>query len=126
MTKVDLGRPPTDLGPSGLALWTAITAEFDLESHEYVELREAARCCDSCDRLTAEAEKLGMTSTDKLGRLVASPLLSERRQQQALLLRCLAALRIPASEGASGQRRGPRGAYRARTLELVRSERDAA
>jgi hypothetical protein len=106
-----VSRPPAGLKTSGKALWASVTADFTLDEHDSLVLKEACRCADRLDALTAEAEKHGLTSTNKLGTLIASPLLGEARQQQIVLTRLIASLRLPVGEESSGQRRSVRGAY---------------
>ncbi len=107
-------RAPAGLTASGAALWRAVTADFDLDQHDLLVLKEACRCADRLDALTAEATKHGLTSVNKRGDLIASPLLAEARQQQIVFTRLIASLRMPVGEVSSGQHRGPRGAYKPR------------
>ncbi len=113
--------PPRDLGPDGLRLWQAITAEYDLEEHELLLLVQAARVADVC------ADLHGITSQDGLlvdGRI--HPAAVELRQQRILLARMIVALRVPlgedgeaAPDGTRTQYRGLRGAYQPRGLRAV-------
>jgi hypothetical protein len=113
--------PPRDLGPDGLRLWQAITAEYDLAEHELVLLRQAARVADVC------ADLHGITSQEGLlvdGRI--HPAAVELRQQRVLLARMIVALRVPLDEdgdvkpgGTRTQYRGTRGVYAPRGLRAV-------
>jgi hypothetical protein len=109
---------PEWLGSSGARLWDVVTVEYTLEDHESVLLEQVCRAADVCDRLAAVVVAADALTTPE-GRVM--PELVELRQQQLLLARLLAALRVPlgeetADEGTSPtprlQRRvGVRGGY---------------
>jgi hypothetical protein len=114
---------PRGLGPSGRALWRSVLELYDIDVHDRIVLIEACRCADRCDQLAVEAGKHGLTSVNKRGDLIASPLLAEARQQEIVLTRLIASLRLPVGQDAAGQHRGPRGAYQPRRgLRLVDGE----
>ena len=106
---------PENLGPRGLALWDSIADRFDLERHEAELLHEAARVADRLDLLDAAVRRDGVTISGPQG-LRAHPALTEARQQELILTRLVASLRVPDEEtGERPQRRGAgRGAYAAR------------
>jgi hypothetical protein len=108
-------RPtPTDLGPRGLALWGSIADEFDLPQHEAELLHEAARVADRLDALDSVVRADGVTVATPQG-VKAHPALSEARQQEIVLTRLVASLRIPDEDDKRPQRRGAgRGSYSAR------------
>jgi hypothetical protein len=112
-------RAPNGLKASGKALWAAVVGPYELEMHEELLLKEACRVADRLDRLHAEADAAPVTVINSKGDRTAHPALTEARQQEIVLARLLAALRLPQgdeSEASGGlgrpQRRGaPRGVY---------------
>lgn len=104
--------PPDGLAESGQALWRAVLADFDLDTHEQAMLRQACRLADVCDTLQGTLEAEGIMSTSSQGSRV-HPAAVELRQQSLALARMLTALRIPAGEddGRSQRRPGVRGVY---------------
>jgi len=98
------------LGPGGRALYDETIEGFDLEPHELVILLEAARTKDRLDDLNRELAS-GVTRRTQSGKQT-KPASPEARQLALNLARLVAALRLPASQGASRpQRRGTRGVY---------------
>ena len=88
---------PDGLGAGGRSLWTAITDEHELTSPQLVQLEEACRAKDRCDRL---AVLLNEEHDHKLQ--------SDANNTANLLKQLLAALRLPDPE--TGRRPGYRGA----------------
>ncbi len=110
-------NPPRGTGKAGAALWRAVLTEYELEQHELLLLREAARTVDVLDDLAARVAKDGAVVGSSQGDR-AHPALVEARQQRITLARLLAALRLPAGEESEQgsdrrpQRRvGVRGVY---------------
>ncbi len=110
-------RPPRGTGRAGAALWRAVLAEYELEEHELLLLREAVRTVDVLDDLALLVARDGAVVGSSQGDR-AHPALVEARQQRIALARLLAALRLPAGEESEGgrdrrpQRRvGVRGVY---------------
>ncbi len=110
-------NPPAGAGKAGTALRRAVLAEYELEEHELLLLREAVRTVDVLDDLTAQVTADGTVVESPQG-TKAHPALVESRQQRIALARLLAALRLPAGEEseAGGDRRpqrrmGVRGVY---------------
>jgi hypothetical protein len=108
-------QPPKGAGAAGAKLWREVLAEYELEQHELLLLREAVRTIDALDaleaRVSADGPLLGSSQGDR-----AHPALVEARQQRIALARLLAALRLPAGEEEAGDRRpqrrmGVRGVY---------------
>jgi hypothetical protein len=109
--------PPKGIGPAGRELWTDIVGRFELESHELLLLKEAARCADDLDDLAATVAAEGRTTAD--GKI--HPALTEARQLRIVLPRLIGSLRIPAADDVGApspieqrrpQRRGAaRGVY---------------
>jgi hypothetical protein len=106
-------RAPMGLATAGKALWRAVCGQYELEQHEYLLLREAARCADRLDRLAEEALASAVTVTNFRGDQVVAPAMVEARQQSITLSRLLASLRLPSGEeDERPQRRGAsRGSY---------------
>ena len=108
-----LQRPPSDLTRAGRGrrLWRAVCSELELNEHEVALLHEAARCLDILDQLDALTRRSGVLLPD----LRLAPWVIEIRQQQLVLTRLLASLRLPddlSLPGVRPQRRGgARGAY---------------
>ncbi|MBA3488262.1 MAG: hypothetical protein H0T78_01745 [Longispora sp.] len=103
--KIDTGG----LGRSGAKLTRKVLEEFDLDEHELVILREAARTVDTLDALALVIAKEGPMSEDRV-----HPAVVESRQLRLTLARLFASLRLPSGDGedARPQRRGAaRGTY---------------
>ena len=104
--------PPAGLQTAGVALWRAVTIEYEIDQHELLLLREACRCADRLDRLAVEAAAGSVTVTNVKGDLTAHPALVEARQQSLTLARLLASLRLPSGEETGERRPQRRGAAR--------------
>ncbi len=108
--------PPRGTGKAGAALWRAVLAEYELEEHETLLLREAVRTVDALDELAARVAQDGVVVPSPQGDR-AHPALVEARQQRITLARILAALRLPAGEESEEadrrpqRRTGVRGVY---------------
>jgi hypothetical protein len=113
-------KPPEGAQAAGRRLWRAVLNDYDLEEHELVLLRQAVRAVDACESLQALVDSEGVVVSSPQG-TKAHPALVELRQQQLILARLLAALRVPLGEegqepktspGRRLQRRtGVRGVY---------------
>lgn len=91
---------PSSLLAGGAALWSAITEAHELEPAQLVQLEEACRAKDRCDRLDAAL-------ADNLD----PALLKDANATANLLKQLIAALRLPDPQtGKKPQYRGPRGA----------------
>lgn len=93
---------PETLAEGGRSLWAAITDEHDLDAAQLVQLEEACRAKDRCDRLDVA-----------LAGTLDGALLKDANATANLLKQLLAALRLP--DPATGKRpqfRGPRGAQK--------------
>lgn len=108
---------PQGLADAGRALWDEITANFELEQHEVLLLREACRLADRLDEL-AEITAVEGAVLHHGDKPVVHPAAVEQRQVALALTRVVASLRLPAGEeDGRPQRRGAaRGAYGIRGL----------
>lgn len=110
----DSRHTPADLGVAGRSLWQEVAGTFDLEIHESALLLEACRVKDRLDALDAVVRAAGVTIDSPQG-IKAHPAIVEARQQQLVLSRLIASLRLPDENDSRPQRRGGgRGAYLAR------------
>jgi hypothetical protein len=111
----DLERPtpPADLAERGRRLWIDTLAAYELAPHELLTLHEAARTADRLERLAVEGRDAPLTSVDRKGDPIASPLLVEARMQQIVFARLVASLRLPDDGGVTRPQRrgGARGTY---------------
>lgn len=115
----DTPTPPTDLGVSGLALWLELASAYDFDAHDSIVVTEACRVKDRLDALDLAVRADGVTLASPQG-VKAHPALTEARQQQIVLTRLVASLRLPDEEGDRAQRRGrPRGAYSGRARAMA-------
>ncbi len=109
-------NPPRGTGEAGAALWRAATAEFELDQHELLLLRECVRTADLLDELEERIKADGAVIESPHG-TKAHPAAVEIRQQRVVLARLLAALRLPVGEESEGtdrrpqRRMGVRGPY---------------
>jgi hypothetical protein len=109
-------KPPAGTKAGGMALWSAVLADYELEEHELVLLREVVRTVDLLDDLAELVAKDGAVLTGSDGSPRVHPAVVESRQGRIALARLQAALRLPAgeesdqAEGRRPQRRvGARG-----------------
>lgn len=106
-------QPPRGLRKSGRALWRAVLADFELDTHEAAILTQACRLTDLCDQLQGTLDTEGLMSQTSQGARI-HPAAVELRQQSIALARLMSALRIPAGEEEDGRtqpRAGVRGVY---------------
>lgn len=97
------------LSVGGRGLWESVTGSHDLDVSQLVQLEEACRAKDRCDRF-AEMLKDGLDSK----------LLAEANATANVLKQLIAALRLPDPRtGKRPQRRGARGVYRPRASKAV-------
>lgn len=113
-------QPPTGLGPGGRALWRAIAKDHTLDGMQRVQLTEACRAKDRCDRL----DKILSGDVDTWARLVhdtrtedyelrIDAALTQANTTANTMKQLLAALRLPDLQtGTRPQQRGPRGAQK--------------
>lgn len=113
---------PPGLGPGGRALWKAIAAEHDLDGMQKVQLTEACRMKDRCDKLDAALRGDGHTwmqlvvdinSDGSIYELRITNALSKANETANSMKQLLAAMRLPdVATGKRPQQRGPRGAQK--------------
>jgi hypothetical protein len=111
-------RAPKELRRSGREVWNAVVQHLDLDRHEVQLLLEACRTADRLDALAADIAERGTVLPD--GGL--HPALKETREQQIVLTRLVASLRLPEDLKQPNlrrpQRRGSaRGVYSLRAVE---------
>lgn len=95
-------KSPTGLGPGGRSLWKAVTDDHELDATQVVQLEEACRAKDRCDRL---AMLLNEEHDSKLQ--------ADANATANLMKQLIAALRLPDEQsGKRPQYRGPRGAVK--------------
>lgn len=93
---------PQGLGPGGRKLWAAVDDEHDLDETQLVQLEEACRAKDRCDRLAV-----------LLNEEHDSKLQADANTTANLMKQLIAALRLPdPNTGKRPQFRGPRGAVK--------------
>ena len=103
---------PSGLKTAGKKLWDSVIADFDLEEHEKITLKEACRTADRLDELDKEMESEPLTVVNSKGDETANPRIVEQRQQAMVFTRLIASLRLPDEAGAVPQHRGAsRGSY---------------
>ena len=113
---------PDGIRHGGAALWTSITKDYALESHELALLTQAVRTKDRLDVLHETIERDGTIISTREGEPKPNPALVEERQQSIVLTRLIASLRVPlGAEGdhqqnARTQRRSTRGVYGVRGI----------
>jgi hypothetical protein len=78
-------------------LWQSTVAEFELEEHELVLLREACRTADAVDALQAAVDGEGVLNVSPQG-VRAHPALVELRAQRICFARLVAQLGLPTGE----------------------------
>ena len=112
-------KAPMGTGPSGRKLWSELHSRFEFDEETEALIREAVRVVDRLDALQVVVQRDGVMSPTDPGKV--HPALAEARQQEIVLTRLIASLRLPDQAGATDQRRGgARGAYKARGAANVR------
>ena len=101
-------RPPGGLSAGGKRLWRSVVAEHDLDATQLVQLEEACRAKDRCDRF---ASLLAGGHDSKI--------FADANATANLLKLMIAALRLPDSSGRRPQHRAARGVYRPRQTRTV-------
>lgn len=131
---------PDNLGTGGAALWDAVTDEHELDKVQLVQLEEACRAKDRCDRL----DLLLCGEVDTWARLVHRTLkddyelkidnaLAQANATANLMKQLLAAMRLPDESGKRPQRRtgpGQSGVHvaggKVASLDRARARKSAA
>lgn len=112
---------PKGLGPGGRALWRSIAADHELDGMQKVQLTEACRMKDRCDKLDlllcgdvdAWATLVPVDLEGTEFRLQIAGALSKANETANSMKQLLAALRLPdVATGKRPQQRGPRGAQK--------------
>jgi hypothetical protein len=101
---------PDGMGEAGRSIWSAVQADYVLETHEERLLLELCRTADLLERL--ESEAAGSLTTAK-GAM--NPAVVELRQQRVVFARLSAALRIPLGATEASPHAAPRLQRRAGT-----------
>lgn len=113
-------RMPTGLDSGGRTLWRGITEHHELTAAQVVQLTEACRMKDRCDKLddvlrgdvdTWTRLVVDMQSDGSVYELRITNALTKANDTANSMKQLIAALRLPDVEtGKRPQRRGPRGA----------------
>lgn len=115
-------KMPSGLGPGGRALWKGVTDSHELDPVQIVQLTEACRMKDRCDKLDdvlrGDADTwmqlvVDVRSDGQVYELRITNALGKANETANTMKQLIAALRLP--DPASGQRpqkRGPRGAQK--------------
>lgn len=113
-------KAPVGLGSGGRSLWKKITDDHELDVTQLVQLEEACRAKDRCDRLDlvlrgdidSWMRLVHNTRTDDY-ELKIDAALTHANATANLMKQLLAALRLPDPQsGKKPQYRGPRGAQK--------------
>ena len=110
-------RMPAGLGPGGRMLWKSIVEDHELDGPQIVQLTEACRMKDRCDKLDAVLRGDVCTWAEIVTDLAGEPVslridsaLVKANETANSMKQLLAALRLPDVQGNRPQKRGPRGA----------------
>lgn len=107
-------RPPAGAKAAGRRLWSAIVDEFALDQVELVVLREMVRVVDRLDDLDAAVRDGGAVVGGRVNQALV-----ESRQQQLVLAKLAATLKLPTDE-----HQGARVSDAARAIASARWKRD--
>lgn len=115
-------RAPAGLSAGGRALWRSVANFHELDGVQLVQLTEACRMKDRCDKLDAALRGDGHTwmrlvvdiqSDGDIYELRITNALAKANETANSMKQLLAALRLPdEASGKRPQRRGPRGAQK--------------
>ncbi|GAA1543574.1 hypothetical protein [Nocardioides humi] len=95
MTDSRVKTPPRGLKKHGRKLWRSVVPAYTLRPDELVLLESACKTVDLIAELEAAMVDEPLVTSGSMGQLREHPLLSETRQQKALLGRQLAQLKLP-------------------------------
>lgn len=90
--------PPRGLETRGRQLWKRIVSRYELRADEVILLESACRTFDLITKLEDAMRDQPLTVAGSMGQMREHPLLSEVRQQRALMGRIFAQLRLPDEE----------------------------
>lgn len=96
---------PKGLDKRGRKFWRDVVSDYELRPDELVLLESACKCIDLIDNLEAGMAGQPLTVKGSMGQEREHPLLSEARQQRALLNRTLVQLKLP--DDAAGAKPNP-------------------
>lgn len=110
--------PPAGLDTGGRALWTGVVERYSpLTEPQLVQLHEAARMKDRCDRLDLILRgdvdtwaRLTLDTTGEVYDVRVTSVMMRAGEAAQHMKQLLAALRLPDETGKMPQRRGARGA----------------
>jgi hypothetical protein len=98
-------------------LWRQTVDAYDLRVDERAVLENACRVTDTLARLDAALVDAPLTVAGSMGQQREHPLLSEARQQRALLGRLLAQLRLPDADDLGDLRARERSVHARRAAQ---------
>jgi len=88
-------KPPIGLETAGRKLWRGVVSAYELRPDELYILESACACADLVTKLGEGMKGQPLVVKGSMGQEREHPLLSEQRQQRALLTRTLAQLKLP-------------------------------
>lgn len=91
----DRPTTPKGLDKRGRRLWREVVSDFDLGSDELILLESACRTLDLVVKIDAALLNESLLVAGSMGQQRENPLLSESRQQRAVLARLLLQLKLP-------------------------------
>jgi hypothetical protein len=94
--------PPAGLKLAGRRFWKAVVSAYGLRLDELVLLDSACRTIDLLADLDVAMAGQPLTVLGSMGQQREHPLLSEARQQKALLARLLAQMKLPDLDEVTG------------------------
>lgn len=95
---IESPAPPADLDEAGRALWESIASEYEMNPAEIKLLAEAARSADELAMLRSGLHAADALVPGSRNQPVVNPLFEEIRAHRTVLLRVLAALKLPADD----------------------------
>jgi hypothetical protein len=113
-------RPPQGLDAPGRKLWRSVVSAYALRADELFVLESACSCADLVAKLAKAMEGQPLVVRGSMGQEREHPLLSEQRQQRALLTRTLAQLKLPDLEPGGVAAEAQRRSVAARRAALSR------
>lgn len=108
MAKKDTPKRPADLGTGGVALWSAVTGDYDLRADELRTLEDACREADLIDAMQRTLDSSDLVIAGSMGQDRIHPLVSEIRQHRAVLKTLMQALKLPDDVKGEGEGTGER------------------
>ena len=87
-------KPPSDLGPAGIAYWKRIVKAWKLDAHQPEILAQACRCLDVIAKAESAMAATGPIVVDRFGQQKPAPSVNVIRDYRGLFARLVRELAL--------------------------------